>query len=510
MLRIVFSLGIVAVLSFNLYGSPTKCAVFTPVITDASSSYADATIETEATTDYGSLKNIYGCILDNSKKIGAATSAQTAADYEEVIKTALVLENTCANYDSVLLKCSQLIGSKSETFAQGVNTKARITSLTRVGNAVLALGSKARTLASGTYALSTQDTSTTPDLKTKLSSWEKDDTGALISLDGTTLLYSLDKANAANKTATELSTTLKDDVTDVNDFKTKLKNKAYDVTVPDLSSQAESALGASGANGASGTNGASGATASDNKNNNNNLMDAFLAQYIKNLSNSNTTTNNNNAAAATAPVLGGDKDKGTGSGGGAGALAGASLANRSGSDDDERKELIAKAKEREKTLIRMDVQRTLYGSNPNGKLLSANKLAGTSSGGSLRDIFAKRFDDADKALAKKGETPSIFGGDKEDTSQNDEKYKGYFKGGAAPASLSAKDIALNRFTDMYETARLNALTEDADQEFAGRYIDLFLLIHTILDHEYRDKGKLMDITEVLPSPLGPKPYKQHP
>jgi hypothetical protein len=169
-------------------------------------------------------------------------------------------------------------------------------------------------------------------------------------------------------------------------------------------------------------------------------------------------------------------------------------------DDDERKERIARAKEREQEMMHQSMDRTLF---PNAKDLKKPPMGSSSSGNRFSDLFASRKDETSSASDKKGNTPSIFGSENENAKEGDDKYKSYFKSGGLPSGFSSKELALNRFSSMYEAARMKAFTEDAYQEFAGRYIDLFLLVHTVLDHEYRDKGKLMDVGETVPSPLGP-------
>lgn len=511
MLRIIFNLGLVSVLSFNLHAEVKKCGTFTPTITDTDTL---ATLTTKVEADYKSLKTIYDCILIKGKAINEAVAgALTQAAYEDAIKEALVLENSCASYITLLLANTDRINEKpSELQTAGSSTKISLL-LYKAHYDIPKIKTNAKTLASELYALAAQNKIDIP-VKDKIADWKKDAAGTgEIALDNSSQLYNLDKILTENKTntdvatvSTKLDTALKGSFTTdaaITDFKTKLKDKKYDVGSTDVAPSTGTDGGAAATTTTTGTD----ATTSKDK-----LTDILLAQYLANLAkddnNNNNTNNNNNGVAA--PVLTSGKDKN--SGGGSGSLAGANAGSRGGMDDDERKEMIARAKEREKAMMRMDMQRALYGNNPSGKSLAKAPMGKDGSGGSsLRDLFAKRFDAADKTMAKKGIVPSIFGGaGNDEVKPGDERYRGYFKSGAAPSSVSSKDAALNNFTSMYETARLRALTEDADQEFAGRYIDLFLLVHTILDHEYRDKGKLIDFTEVISSPLGPKPYKQRP
>jgi len=505
MLKIIFSLGLVSVMSLNLYGEVKKCNIFSSAIDPETDSLIS--VEGRASTENKVLKSIYDCVLANSKTLSAAKETPKQADYEAVIKKALILENSCISYISTLTTVLDRISAKpTETQATGATTK--ISSIYKTIYETTIIKNNSKTIASGVYALAAQNKVNIP-VKDKVSEWKKDDVGNEISLESSSMLSALDKLNS-DKTATDLDTklsaTLKGAFSTeekIKEFKTNLK-EAYDIKSVVGSTNAETAV-------VNDPNAAAKTTSTSPNDNNKSLTDILLAQYLANLANNNNAGNNNNNNTVAAPVLTSKDDKGSSGGGGSGSLAGASIGSRSGMDDDDRKDFLARAKEREKALMRMDLQRTLYG-NSSGKPLPKNAMGKDgSSGSSLRDLFAKRFEDSDKTMAKKGSTPSIFGADSDEAKQQgDEKYKEYFKTGEAPSTLSSKELVLNRFTSMYETARLKALTEDADQEFAGRYIDLFLLVHTILDHEYRDKGKLIDLTEVIPSPLGPTPYKQRP
>ncbi len=68
--------------------------------------------------------------------------------------------------------------------------------------------------------------------------------------------------------------------------------------------------------------------------------------------------------------------------------------------------------------------------------------------------------------------------------------------GQGPSSVSPKDMFRTKFDSLYEKARIKALTEGADSEYAGRYIDIFLLVRSIIDDYYKS-GKLSESAEII-------------
>lgn len=161
----------------------------------------------------------------------------------------------------------------------------------------------------------------------------------------------------------------------------------------------------------------------------------------------------------------------------------------------EKKKFLEMAKRREDSMAQSEMKSSLKSGRGLGKL---SFLKGASL--SLRDFFGgKSYDettptttegkklDKDKALAFLDEDSKGAG---------DDKYKKYYKMGKGPDDFSSKDLFKNQFDSMYEAARIKALTEDANTEFAGRYVDLLLLVHSIIDDYYR-RGMLVDTTEVI-------------
>ncbi len=400
MLRIIFNIGLVSVLSFNLYAEVKPCSVFKPVLTDADSL---TTAVASVKTDYASLVKIYnGCILVKSKAINEATEEIPKEAYEDAIKDALLLENSCASYNTLLNTIINRVTEKPETMASGDGVKVSALSQKIIDTTVIKNNSKS--VASEIYALAVQKKIDIP-VKDKIADWKKDEAGTgEIKLDNASQLYSLDKILTENKSNTDLaSVSTKLDAalkgsfttdTAITDFKTKLKDKKYDVASTDVT-PSTGTLATDGGTAATTTTTTDTATTKDK------LTDILLAQYLANLANSNnnSNTNNNNNSGVAAPVLT-SKDKN--SGGGSGSLAGANAGSRGNMDDDERKDMIARAKEREKAMMRMDMQRALYGNNPSGKALAKSPMAKDGSGSSLRDLLLKDLMMQIKHWRKKG------------------------------------------------------------------------------------------------------------
>jgi len=207
-----------------------------------------------------------------------------------------------------------------------------------------------------------------------------------------------------------------------------------------------------------------------------------------------------------APFTGGGGEsaagKESGGGGGGSGLGGSLLGGRGGFSEKDREDMKKERDQRTLDTQREALRRALTMKSPAGRQAFSRQGFDYAR---MKDVL----DDKDKtksgaSASRKSITDDFMGGDTEQGQGRSgwDKYKEYFKGGNAPGASSSSDYWLNRFGSMYETARLKALTEGADTQFAGRYVDIFLLVHSILDHQYRDKGNLMDMTEVVPSPLG--------
>ncbi len=142
---------------------------------------------------------------------------------------------------------------------------------------------------------------------------------------------------------------------------------------------------------------------------------------------------------------------------------------------------------------------------PKGSSLSFQSPRSSSSGGSGggSSLFGSKESDDDDASKKA--KPSIFDKTDKDSSSLVTSKKGdysdFYSSSNVPNPTSSKDLALNRFSSMYEMARRRALVEDAKSEFAGRYIDIFLLQHTVIYYDYYCKGLLIDVGEEV-TPIG--------
>ncbi len=168
---------------------------------------------------------------------------------------------------------------------------------------------------------------------------------------------------------------------------------------------------------------------------------------------------------------------------------------RSFEADKKKREAEAEEKQRQQKVkdILRDV-RTKTKAPRSSSLAFQNKTSG-SLGSSLFNRDYKKDDEADTTKVKK---PSIFDKyeGKSDTSSKKGDYSSYYGTANIPNSLSSKELAMNRFSSMYEMARRKALIEDAKSEFAGRYVDIFLLQHSII-YDYYSKGLLVDIGEIV-------------
>ena len=159
--------------------------------------------------------------------------------------------------------------------------------------------------------------------------------------------------------------------------------------------------------------------------------------------------------------------------------------------DAEKRKWLERAKQAEDQALRQLMKTSLKSGKLQGKPAFAKSTGSTFS---LRDLFNKPSDDNTATTDKKSKDVALL--DDNFKPEQGDKYKKYYKMGKGPDESSSKDLARSSFDSMYELARVRALTEGADSEYAGRYIDPFLLIHSIIDDYYR-KGLLVDTAEVI-------------
>lgn len=170
--------------------------------------------------------------------------------------------------------------------------------------------------------------------------------------------------------------------------------------------------------------------------------------------------------------------------------------------ESERRKWLERAKQLDEQALRQAMKQTLKSGRVSNKASFA-KSYGSSGSFSLRDLFSKPSssdDPYDDKKLNKEKVPSFFGDNSK--TQDSDKYKKYYNMGAGPTDASLKDLSRSNFDSMYESARIKALTEGADTEYAGRYIDPFLLVHSII-YDYYSKGLLLDNSESIePFSLG--------
>ncbi|MEI6079197.1 MAG: hypothetical protein WCQ53_00975 [bacterium] len=182
---------------------------------------------------------------------------------------------------------------------------------------------------------------------------------------------------------------------------------------------------------------------------------------------------------------------GTSSGGSAGPVSAQAPQAPDLARDAEKRKWLERAKQAEDQALRQLMKTSLKSGALKGKPAFTK---GTGSTFSLRDLFNKPTDDNAATTDKKTKDVALL--DDNFKPEQGDKYKKYYKMGKGPDESSSKDLARSSFDSMYESARVRALTEGADTEYAGRYIDPFLLIHSIIDDYYR-KGLLVDTAEVI-------------
>ncbi len=505
MLKMIFNIGLVMILSFDLYGA--ACGSFDKQTVGSSYDYCSTTIVADANKDVRKLKTIYECILEKSKAVAGGTNT----NYSEVIGEAVILENECVAYNIILNKKIKSLNNTTTSASckadavGGTLPSGRATLLSDGPVAdVTSIADNAKAIATGVYA--SQAAKDKTDYKDEVTEWEKDHDPAKGSL-----LKSLVDVKTDE---TKLAKALKGKYTDTDDadeFISDLKNDKYelppdvgeDPARPFTNTGPTAPTGPTADTGLTSATGTTGLTAAEQA-----ALYQKMLDKMEDLERDANNNNNSNVVAAS-PVVTTTPTKSDsgGSGSGLGSLSGFGSRNM-GMDDDERKERIARAKEREKDMMRQNIDKKVFGSST--KPLSAPKTSAGSGSSRFSDLFSSKKPALGTTDTKTAKKPSFFDKDSTDEKavQGDEKYKAYFKSGNLPPSFSSKELALNRFSSMYDAAKMKALTEDAYQEFAGRYIDLFLLVHTILDHEYREKGKLMDLSEIVPSPLGPATPKK--
>lgn len=199
-------------------------------------------------------------------------------------------------------------------------------------------------------------------------------------------------------------------------------------------------------------------------------------------------------AAKNTPSTASSSDKNTTSPGSSSSF---SMGGFNKSFDAERKKRAADLEEGQK---KREMQNILKEVRAKTKAPRSTGLAfqkGTS-GGLGSSLFGRGDKDA-ADTSKKTSKPSIFNnydGKDAGTASKKGDYSGYYGKANIPDSLSSKELAMSRFSSMYEMARRKALIEDAKSEFAGRYIDIFLLQHSII-YDYYSRGLLVDVGEIV-------------
>ncbi len=137
---------------------------------------------------------------------------------------------------------------------------------------------------------------------------------------------------------------------------------------------------------------------------------------------------------------------------------------------------------------------------PKTKDIAFARPASSGGGSSLFSSPSYNKEDSKKDTSPTS-TPSIF--ERNGIGASGKKvsdYSAYYGTANIPSSASSKELAMDRFSSMYEMARRKALIEDARSEFAGRYIDIFLLQHSII-YDYYSRGLLIDLAEAV-EPIG--------
>ena len=165
--------------------------------------------------------------------------------------------------------------------------------------------------------------------------------------------------------------------------------------------------------------------------------------------------------------------------------------------DAERKKWLERARQMDADSMKRAMAQAMKGGKAAGKLTFVKERGSTFS---LKDLFGKSDDTTTTTTDKKTKDKDLAFMDKDFMSgfagTDSDKYKKYYGTGVGPNEGSSKNLNRSNFDNMYEQARIKALTEDATEELAGRYVDLFLLVHSIVDDYYR-KGLLVDTSEVI-------------
>jgi hypothetical protein len=193
-------------------------------------------------------------------------------------------------------------------------------------------------------------------------------------------------------------------------------------------------------------------------------------------------------------------DSTTGSSGGGGGGLGTAKAPEAynAQREKERAKWLERAKAAEEKAMRRAMLKELKTGRPAKPPRPSGKRAGAVS---LRDLFQKGQKPGLKSpmnakRPESGDQMLSFLDRRQGTTDPKDKYKSYYKMGTGPADLSPKDLFRTKFDSLYEKARIKALTEGADSEYAGRYIDIFLLVRSIMDDYYKS-GKLADTKEIV-------------
>lgn len=204
---------------------------------------------------------------------------------------------------------------------------------------------------------------------------------------------------------------------------------------------------------------------------------------------------------AIAPASSSSSD--SGSSGGGGGLSGPGSATAPKAYDAQREKERAKWLERAKAAEEKAMRQAMLKDLKTGRSVKPAKIAGKSGAGamSLRDLFQKNqgaglAKDVNPKTADAGDQMLAFLDRGAGSPGAKDKYKSYYRMGQGPGDVNPKDLFRTKFDSLYEKARLKALTEGADSAYAGRYVDIFLLVRSIMDDYYKS-GKLSETKEIV-------------
>lgn len=439
-----------------------------------------------AEADLVELKTIYRCVLDRHK----ADMNGTVSD-PDVMKEALKIDNSAVKFDAEL----RTAGAGQPAY----NRTTEGAKLDPILNNVAPIITNSRKIASATYQ---KHSNNIQNLSTSVNSLVPD-----TDLHSNSLLAQMKTPRTDNKTSEDI---LKSKVTDLAVHKAQIASLELPVPAPKPPDPPAPTPVVEPS-----TKKTDDGKTDDGKTDKNDLKDYLdkeaLNKRIKELEDAEKERKKSTTPAATTASANASK---SGSGGGSGSGGFLGIGKGSQFQNDEfREKLIEEAKKRADKLRRQDLQKATFGDGKSGSSrlqapkMDGGSILGSRSGSSLRDLFSKKDDEeTTPTSAPKRDYSSMFAGatGKDGTPSSSRPtgdYREYFKDGASQYVPSSRDLAMSNFSSMYETARRRALTQGSDKDYAGRYVDLFMLVNTVLDNEYRGRGKLMDLSEVVPSPI---------